>query len=568
MPAQNSHPEMNARSRIFPLIAILPVALPVVALGMGCFFGLSAAGLFDLDEGLYATAARQMVESGDWLVPRVGTGVFFDKPPLTYWLQALCMKVFGFTPLAARLPSAMAATLTAWLIWQWAKRRELARVGWLALIIYPLCPLTMGLARQAIMDSLLTLWFTLAVVGWIEGYTRDRRWYLLMAAGAGLATMTKGLIGLLLPGGALVLWILLRRDWAELKRIPWLPALGVYLLIVLPWHLAVWRVASDQFVREYIIHHHIQRFLGKDFGHIAPFWFYIPMLLIGMYPWSAFVPIIGWQALSGWKCEKEKLCCAWAMWGLWALVVVVFFSLSKSKLPGYVLPALPPLCLLAAARLRSLWTVKNGLRPGEAALMGFTGLILSAVFALAGALGWEWQGQHSVELMGRSVPADVVRAMVQMSPFALMLAVLFLLSVIVLSARWSSTPRVTGAAILFGLLFVFLVGHDGLPRWSAYDIEPLHRLGRSLIPALQQGKRVAIYAFEPSRPSLRFIMGHPQQVSEPGTPEELKQALESTSSGYILTEQRNALPADLPCHLAREREEGRWVLYRCEPFGE
>jgi len=549
-------------------MTILPVALPVVALGMGCFFGLSAVGLFDLDEGLYATAARQMVETGDWLVPHVGTGVFFDKPPLTYWLQALCMKTFGFTPLAARLPSAIAAILTAWLIWQWTKRRELARVGWLAIIIYPLCPLTMGLARQATMDSLLTLWFTLAIIGWIEGYTSDRRWYLLMAAGAGLATMTKGLIGLLLPGGALGGWLLLRRDWAELKRIPWLPALGIYLLIVLPWHLAVWRTAGDLFVREYIIHHHILRFLGKEFGHVAPFWFYIPMLLVGMYPWSAFVPIIGWQALTGWKCEKEKLCCAWAMWAFWALVVVIFFSLSRSKLPGYVLPALPPLSLLAAARLRSLWAVKGGLRPGEAALMGFTGLLLSAAFVLVGTLGWQWQAQPGAELLGKRIPEDITQAVAHMAPFALTLGGLFLLSVIVLFSRWSSTPRVVGASLLFGLLFAFLVGYDGLPRWNAYDIAPLHRLGRSLVPALEQGKQVAIYAFEPSRPSLRFIMGHPQQLSEPGTPEELKRALQQMSGGYILTEKRHILPTDLPCRALREREDGRWVLYRCEPSDE
>ncbi|MCS6829074.1 MAG: glycosyltransferase family 39 protein [Armatimonadota bacterium] len=556
---------MDTRSRKSPLVAVLPVALPVIALGMGCFFGLSAVGLFDLDEGLYATAARQMVESGDWLVPRVGTGVFFDKPPLTYWLQALCMGALGFTPLAARLPSAVAAVLTALVLWQWAKRRELERVGWLALIIYPLCPLTMGLARQAIMDSLLTLWFTLAIIGWIEGYTSNRRGYLLMAAGAGLATMTKGLIGLLLPAATLMLWILLRRDWAELKRIPWLPVLGVYLLIVLPWHLAVWRTAGDLFVQEYIIRHHVNRFLGKEFGHTAPFWFYLPVLLVGMYPWSAFVPVVGWQVLSGWRCEKQKLCCAWAMWALWAAVVLLFFSASKSKLPGYILPAVPALALLVALRLHSLWRTHGSLRPGEAALMGFTGLALSALFALVGVLGWQWQGQYHAMLMGKSVPPEVVQAISHIMPFALMLAGLFLLSVIVLFARWSSTPRVTGAAMLFGLLFIFLVGHDGLPRWNAYDIEPLHRLGRSLVPVLEQGKSVAIYAFEPSRPSLRFIMGHPQQVSEPGTPEALRRVMQNTSGGYILTEQRHSLPVDLPCRPVREREDGRWVIYRCEP---
>lgn len=556
---------MDTRSQSLFAQNVLPIVLPAAAIGLGCFFGLSSAGLFDLDEGLYATAARQMVETGDWLVPRVGTGAFFDKPPLTYWAQAISMKVFGFTPLAARLPSALAAALTAWLIWQWAKRRGLERIGWLVLLVYPLCPLTMGLARQAIMDSLLTLWLTLATFAWIEGYTGDRRWYLLMAVGAGLATMTKGLIGLLLPGGALLLWLLIRRDWAEVKRIPWLSALGVYLLIVLPWHLAVWQATGDLFVREYIVHHHIQRFLGQDFGHVAPFWFYIPLLLIGMYPWSAFVPIIGWQALTGWRCEKQKLCCAWAMWAFWAVVVVLFFSLSRSKLPGYVLPAVPALCLLVAVRLHSLWTVKGGLRAGEAGLMGFVGLSLSAAFTLVGVLGRQWQGARHATLMGKVVPANVAEPVAHMAPFALMLGALFLLSVVFLFARWSSTPRVVGTAVLFGLLFAFLVGHEGLPRWNSYDIAPLHRLGQSLVPELRRGAVVLVYAFEPSRPSLHFIMGHPQQITEPGTPQELLQTLQDKQTAYILTEKRTEMPADLPCSIVRVREGGRWVIYRCQP---
>ncbi|MDW8103418.1 MAG: glycosyltransferase family 39 protein [Armatimonadota bacterium] len=556
---------MTTRSHTSPLSRVLPTALPAVALGMGCFFGLSAVGLFDLDEGLYATAARQMVESRDWLVPRVGTDTFFDKPPLTYWLQALCMSALGFTPVAARLPSAVAAVLTALVLWHWAKRRGFAQAGWLAMLVYPLCPLTMGLARQAIMDSLLTLWFTLAVVGWIEGYTRDRRGYLLMAAGAGLATMTKGLIGLLLPGAALALWLLLRRDWAEWRRIPWLPAVGIYLLLVLPWHVAVWRATGDEFIQQYIISHHVNRFLGKEYGHVAPFWFYIPILLAGMYPWSAFAPLVWWQAVTGWKNDREKNSCAWAMWAFWALVVVGFFSLSKSKLPGYVLPAVPALSLLVALRLHLLWSVPRGLRPGEAALMGFTGLTLSALFTLVGVLGWSWQGQEQATLLGNRLPTDVVQAVAWMAPFALMLGALFLFSVFVLFVRWSSTPRVTGTALLFGLLFAFLVGHDGLPRWNAYDIEPLHRLGRSLVPALEEGKHVAVYAFEPSRPSLRFIMGHPTRISEPGTPDQLREALRAAGGGYILSEKRQPPPDDLPCRLIREREAGRWVLYRCEP---
>jgi len=171
-------------------------------------------------------------------------------------------------------------------------------------------------------------------------------------------------------------------------------------------------------------------------------------------------------------------------------------------------------------------------------------------------------------LLGRSVPSDVVRAVAWMAPFALMLGALFLLSVIVLFARWASTPRVAGTAVLFGLVFAFLVGHDGLPRWNAYDIEPLHQLGRSVLPVLERGAHVAVYAFEPSRPSLRFVMGHPTQISEPGTPEQLRQVLLQGGERYVLVEKRQPLPDDLPCRPRREREAGRWALYRCEPSAE
>src|SRR5262249_37165497 len=150
------------------------------------------------------------------------------------------------------------------------------------------CPLTVALGRQATMDALLALWFTLTVVGWIEGFQGDRRGYLLMAVGAGLATLTKGLIGLVLPGAAFTVWLLVRRDRQELRRVPWGAALALYLAIVLPWHLAVWRASGSLFVREYIVHHHIERFLGKAFGHHAPFWTYLPVLLFGLFPWSAF----------------------------------------------------------------------------------------------------------------------------------------------------------------------------------------------------------------------------------------------------------------------------------------
>ena len=201
-----------------------------------CFFELGSVDLIDLvDEGTYSNVTRQMIETGDWITPRVGTNTFFDKPPLMYWCQAFFMRFLGFTPFAARLPSAIAAALTALLLYYWAKRNGVARVGWLAAVFYLLCPLTaFGLARFTMMDSLLTLWLTLAVIGWIEGYRGNRKGYLLMAAAIGLATMTKGIIGFLLPGAGFFVWLLIRRDWQEFRKFPWITAFCIFVLLVFP----------------------------------------------------------------------------------------------------------------------------------------------------------------------------------------------------------------------------------------------------------------------------------------------------------------------------------------------
>lgn len=537
----------------------LRIAVLILTLWLGCFYGLDAVGLFDLDEGLYATASRRMVDSGDWLVPYVGTEVFFDKPPLTYWLQGAAIELMGATPTAARLPSAVAAAFTALGVMWWARRRGLSRIGRPAAIIFVLSPLTIALARQAITDSLLTLWLTISIIGWIEGYLGNRRWYLLMAAGAGLATMTKGPIGLLLPGAAFVIWTFVRRDFKEWRRVPWLAAIGLYLLIVLPWHVAVWRACGDAFVQEYIVHQQLARFLGKDFAHNSPFWFYIPILLIGAFPWSAFLPGVWWNNLKIRSCDKQSADCGISMWALWAAVVLVFFSLSKSKLPGYMQPVMPALALLVAARLSK--DVKSTSRL-ENILLGVVGVLVGGIFTAAGIFGKLWQSQPEPILFDKPVAASVVEPLSVMYLFALSLGLLFLLGTIAIIISRRQPKRITYIAMLFGIGFVVLAGSIGLPAWNSYNIEPLHSLARKTIPALNRGERLIIYAFPRNRPSIRFVVGHPKQVIDVEDVRALRRIFQNGTGGYILAP-KDANLSKLPnWSVTRESSAGQWVLWR------
>ena len=557
----------------------VPVILMSFILWFVCFFGLNSVALIDLvDEGLYADAARQMIDSGDWVTPRFGPNAFLGKPPLTFWCQAFFIRLLGPTTLSARLPSAIAAFLTALILWYWAMRKGFMDVGWLAAVLYVLCPLVaLGLARVGMMDSLLTLWFTLAVVGWIEGYGGSRKGYLLMAAGMGLAVMTKGAIGFLLPGLVFSIWLFIRRDLGALLNVPWAAALTIFLLLTLPWHLAVWRANGNLFLREYLMHHHVQRLLGQDFGHNGPFWYYIPHLTLSMFPWSAFVPLAWWQSLRGWRSERQSLNCMLAMWGVWAVVVVLFFSVSASKLPSYVLPALPALVLLSARRLDSRWRVGNGLSALESAILGGLGSLLGLLLLTVGVLGWQWRSSPSspswvAKWLGTRFnwkeQAESISLLwcrltpvTHVAPYLITLGALLLLTSIMVLACWRNTSKTVVSAMSMSLFLIVLIVHFVLPAWSAYEVSPLNTLGQRTLPALQRGEPLVIYALHPQPFSLHYTLGHENQIFETFSPDNLQNVLRDAGHAYILTTKDTTLPSSSGT-LQQEATAGQWALWR------
>ena len=555
--------------------------LMAVVLCFVCFYGLNSVALIDLaDEGIYASVARQMIDSGDWVTPRYGPTIFFYKPPLSYWCQALFIYLLGPTPLAARLPSALAAFLTALSLYYWAKRKGLLHAGWLAATLYALCPLVAyGLARVAMMDSLLTFCFTLAIIGWIEGYGGNRRGYMLMAAGMALATMTKGLIGFLLPGAAFVIWLLVRRDAEALRGVPWAAFVSIFLALVLPWHIAAWRAHGNWFLSEYIVRQHFARFLGQDFGHQSPFWYYLPVLLLSTFPWCALMLVAWWRGVRAWRSEKSSLDCVMAMWALWALVVFLFFSLSGSKLPNYILPALPALALLVAWRLESVWQDKRGLSIFEVTGLSAPGLLLGTLLFIVGvsAYGWRSQPQTPTWLaksLGRLLnwkeqsqtvamlwqKLDVVTSLA--SYWTTLGALLFCGSLVILIC-WRNARRAVYASMALSLALIILAAHIGLPAWSNATTAPLNELGQRTIPALERGEPLLLYALHPKRPSLRYLLGHSPQVVETFSPEALQSVLQNAGRGYVITAHDNTLPI-LPGDLRREALAGQWALWRYE----
>jgi 4-amino-4-deoxy-L-arabinose transferase-like glycosyltransferase len=555
---------VSSGRRIFPFLAL------GVVIWLTCFSALRNSNLIDeVDEGLYSTASRQMIDSGDWVIPRVGTEIFLEKPPLFYWSQAIFIRLLGPTPLAARLPSAIATALTALILLWWARRRGQIRVGVLAATLYLLCPLTFGLAQLAMMDSLLTLWLTLAAVAWIESYLGNRRTYLpylLWAAACALACMTKGLIGLLLPGAAFVIWLIVRRDPAELRRVPWLAIAGVFLLVVLPWHMAVWRSQGGKFLQEYLLRQQFQRFLGTGFNQSTKFWYYLAVLPFAMFPWSVFVPAAWWQGLrSARRSPKPEVDCAAAMWALWVLVILVFFSVSRTRLPQYLLPALPALSVLVAMRLEAAWRNRRSLSRAEAVGLAVNGFVFAASYVTVFVLGWRLRAQQALSLRGIDAGAWLVREspiLTILAPQWLALGIVTLLGTLLMLLWWRKVQTLAVVSILTAAMVAVIILHSARPAWNRQQIDPLIELGQRTVPALERGEHLILYeANKPTPYGLRYRLAHPEQISEVLLRHKLPPVLNELQHGYVLAP-RKAIFYPSPVQLHQEAVAGSWILWR------
>ncbi len=334
-----------------------------------CYFShLGAIGFVGPDEPRYAWIARDMAETGDWVTPRLYGKPWFEKPPLFYWGAALCFKYLGVNETSARLPSAFSALLAtlalAWLAWR-LYGAETAR--WLLLLL-PTSVGMIGFSHAAATDMPFSAMLTIAMVcaAVVLGLTRNENtpilprtpWLALLLFGffLGLAVLAKGPAAIILSGGAVFFWALFTKRWRDAFRLFHPVALVSFCATALPWYILCARRNPD-FFRIFIIEHNFKRFLTPEFQHIQPFWYYVPVLLVALFPWSA---IFLWSFIVGsyQSLKTSILSHSTGFFLAWALFCVAFFSISQSKLPGYILPSIPAFGLLLARSCTSL-AVRN-----------------------------------------------------------------------------------------------------------------------------------------------------------------------------------------------------------------
>jgi hypothetical protein len=313
------------------------------------FLHLGSAALFEPDEGRNAEKAREILVLNDWITPHENFHPVLDKPIFFYWLIALAYKVFGISVWAARLPSALAALACIGAIYWFVRRRwDLWTAQWSGLILLTSLGFFM-LARVVIFDMNLTLFLALALCAFYEGahaddLTKRRIFCLLLYASLAIATLIKGLIGIVLPGMVICFYLLITKQWFLLRRIYLIPGVILFLVVVIPWYFKV-DALNPGYLRYYFWDEHFGRFTGADFNRSQPWHYFIWVGMIGFLPWTLLVPVLAGR--YGKNAFDDKT----IFLSLWFVLPFLFFSASDAKLPHYILPVLPALSILTAVAL-------------------------------------------------------------------------------------------------------------------------------------------------------------------------------------------------------------------------
>jgi 4-amino-4-deoxy-L-arabinose transferase-like glycosyltransferase len=322
------------------------------------FANLEYRTLIKPDEGRYAEIPREMAASGDWVTPRLNDLKYFEKPPLQYWATATAYTVFGEHQWTSRLWAALTGFAGLLLVWFAGLRLFGRDAANYAALLLGSSMLYVMMGHINTLDMGVTFFITLGVFSFLlaqhSGSTAQqaasRNWMLLAWAGMALAVLSKGLMGIILPGTAVFIYCLVQRDFTVLKRMHWLAGLAVFLLITAPWFYLVMK-ANPEFFQRFFIYEHYTRFTTKELGRYQPWYYFVPILLTGALPWTVLLFDslfhIGKPRSGG----DNKPFNAALFLLIWTVFIYVFFSISDSKLPSYLLPMFPALALLMGRRI-------------------------------------------------------------------------------------------------------------------------------------------------------------------------------------------------------------------------
>ena len=448
------------------------------------FLTLGTRSLIHPDEGRYAALALEMARSGDWVTPRLNGLLYFEKPALQYWIGALGFLVFGVSEFAARLWPGVAGFLTVLAVAWTATRLWDAESGLRAGAITASMTWIVGNSHFLTLDAGLTLFLTLTLCAVLVAELSEpdtlaqRRWMWLAWAAMAGAVLSKGLVGLVIPGCALLLASLWSRDFSLWQRLQWRTGGALFLAIAAPWFVLV-SLRNPGFAEFFFIHEHFARYLTNTHDREGTWWYFVPLLLVGALPWTSGLPWL----LRRDACDTRSAALVIRRSLLaWVGFVFVFFSLSGSKLPSYILPMFPALALLITQQLRNV----------DSAVLRWHLLLPMLVWVFAGFASTQIEGFASAET-----------PLPHLAPLASALqvgAMVFLAGTLI--AWWCLRhERITAAIVClafahFAAFTLVVQGHD-----AHGQLKSAHALAAKLLPLIETDTPVfAVRSYDQTLP--------------------------------------------------------------------
>jgi len=486
------------------------------------FFKLGSPSLWDVDEGHNAETAREMLVSGNWIVPTFNFRLRTDKPALLYWLQIVSYQMFGVNEFSARLPSAVASVLAVLVTYELGRRMFQASTGALAGVILASTVLFCAAAHFANPDAILLAFSTLSFwFFWRSFAAGTSSWFVPAGICTGFAVLAKGPVGVVLPLVVSGLFLLWNRQLSRLWQRGLIWGILAFSLTVVPWYAWVSAETKFVFLQEFLYTHNTGRFTAPMEGHGGPVFYYLICLIVGFAPWSAFLVPVCWAGM-GKKTQQDAdfpNVHAYRFLWCWVFTYLAFFSVSGTKLPNYILPIYPALAILTA-RFLDRWRRQTVVIPGWLmnyclVCLALVGIAFSTGLALAGGM-WDM-----LSLGGRKLPGLGQWAIIGAVPLLGALAGWW-------SARHRQPVSLIASSSIAAALFIGSLGVWGSGAVAAYKAaKPL----ADALKAHQSQQEIRIGCYHYYQPSLVFYCR--QEVIRLQNEEELREFLQYPMPIYL-----------------------------------
>jgi 4-amino-4-deoxy-L-arabinose transferase-like glycosyltransferase len=510
---------------------------PVVAWTLGilwvatiCFMAfwwqLDSTGLVDETEPLFAEASRQMVVTGDWITPYFNGATRFDKPPLVYWLMAIAFKIGGVNVWTVRFPSALAATGLTSLGFYTLKRfghfglapekGDLGRsswfTAWLGAALIALNAQTIAWARTGVSDMLLSGCMGAALFSFFIGYglsgqpKAQSRWYLAFYILIALAVLTKGPVGLVLPGLIVGIFLMYMGNVRTvLKEMRLLRGILLFVVLTVPWYALVIQANGEAYINSFFGYHNLERFSHVVNNHRAPWWFFFAVVPLSFAPWSAYLPVaiarLQFWRINHWR--KQPRASHLGIFALiWFVVVFSFFTIAATKLPSYTIPLLPAAAVLIALFWRDSMYISDRRQSNRGILWSHLGsIVFTLLLAVASLLSPRWlKGDKDLPQLQAAVQQLGIPTLAASIWLGLAIASLILL--LRRQGRWIWSVQLVGFVAL--LLMILL------PSVALVDAQrqlPLRNIANTILQVRQPEERLMMVGY--TKPSLVFYTQRP-----------------------------------------------------------